>query len=313
MLGLEDLGVDAAFARAFHAACARYSRRPYVTAVDVGPRVRRGKRESETCLRIHVREKVQRRLLVQREALPQKLLGCPVDVIQGRYVSHVASAGAAQAASPVLRPGISISNTGGRGGTLGVLARSNQDGQPWLVSAGHVLAPHDQMSPDEIVQPAAHEDSRAEVVGHLRRLNIATDSAGAEIATERELLSAQARSGVVVSGIRYPKLHDVLEKSGVATGRTWGEVTGFGRYGDGNIDGLALAFLITPLRGAGGLLADFGDSGAVWYATDHGRDTDRTEQAVGLHCKGNPDRNPHAQYAVATLMVEVCKLLNVTV
>jgi hypothetical protein len=297
----EDLGVPDEVARAFHAACARYGHRPQVTGIDIGSRIRKGRHTKELCVRIHIKEKVAHKLLTARERFPKKVGQIPVDVIQARYARHT---GSGVAAPTGVGSGTAIRNRRSTNGTLGAFVRDGA-GMQCLLSASHVLAPHDTLSPGDIVRAA--DDV---LIASAQNMDLRTDSAVARLEAGVVPSSTVAGSGVTLSGTAYPQKGDVLEKSGAVTGVTRARVEGFGKYNDGNIDGVGLAFRLVALPGETGLISDFGDSGAIWYTTD-GQNQD-PRRAIGLHVKGNPDQNPHDQWAVATMMPAVCSVLKVT-
>lgn len=274
---------------AFEEALSRFAHRPEVTGIDIGIKMEGGKHTKRMAVRIHIREKIELRHLPAHSRFPRKIDGVRVDVIEADYKAHAGGGGPAVPALPTIRPGTSVGLANGPAGTIGVFA-TDPAGVDCLVSAAHVLAANNAAPGALLIQPGRDDGGSApqDVVGTLLRINRPSDTAYGVLNGSRTVDRRAARSDVVVSGMRYPVLEDVLEKSGRSTGVARARVDGKGHF-----YGLKWAFRLVPLNGQTDPIADEGDSGSVWYDP-------ATNEGVGVHCKGGLLPASTMNFAVAT-------------
>jgi hypothetical protein len=310
-LGLygEDPKITAVHERALHEAIARYAHRPEVTGIDVGFKVKGGRRTPRVSVRLHVREKVPRGQLAPRERFAARIHGVPVDVLQAAYHDETGLSGAPgenawemrTTAATQLRPGLGLSHVRGPAGTLGLMLVDRTSRRKCLLGAGHVLAPGVNYRPgDPILQPA-REDGGADTaeVAQLARVHRETDAAIAWLSAGRSYSPRPLGAGVDLSTPRFPRLGDVLEKSGRTTGVTRALVDGLGVF-----EGLRFAMRLVPISEGypQRAISRPGDSGAIWYDPTDGR-------AVGLHGKGLVQPNNAVEVAVASSVMKVMEFL----
>jgi len=276
--------------RALATAVARFGTRPGVTGIDLGFKIKGGRHTRRLSIRIHVREKLAPRYLTGRERFPGRILGVPVDVIQAVYEPHAFDP-ARQLRVPVVQPGVSVGTLQGPTGTLGLLATDVVDGGPLVLGSAHVFAPTLDAQPgDPVLQPGRVDGGGPQdTIAVLHRIDDATDSAVALALGARAFAPGFVQGPATVAGLRYPRLDDVLEKSGRSTGVSRGRIDGMAP----TFAGLRFVFRLVPLPGDAGPLCDFGDSGAVWYDPVTG-------EAIGLHCKGGDTPDRINAYAIAT-------------
>ncbi|HEU4365579.1 MAG TPA: hypothetical protein VFT13_08970 [Candidatus Krumholzibacteria bacterium] len=290
--------------KAYDMALARFAQRPDVTGVDVGFKYCGGRRLARVVIRIHVREKFLKAHLSKRERIPATINGVATDVIQATYVDAACFEPARATALDPFQPGVSIGRADGGTGTIGLIVIDNVTGDESILSCRHILAAGSSPRPgDPILQPGpADGGTAANQVAALTRVDTPTDSAIARLTKQRAHTPAQFGSGVTVSGSRYPRLGDVLEKSSRTTGVQRGVVDGIGAF-----EGLKFSFHIVPAGAEGACqISEPGDSGSVWY--DPG-----TKKAVGLHAKGEPSGSGLQDYAIATSAKKIAVLLNIKV
>lgn len=135
----------------------QWLRRPGVSAVDVGFKIKDGTvREDTVALRVHVVRKRHEDDLEKRELFPKKHGGFPVDVIEVAYEvsagpgsgGHVEDGEDGEGGEGVdprarltpLQGGISVGNPRVTAGTLGAIVWDREEGWPGLLSNWHVLA-----------------------------------------------------------------------------------------------------------------------------------------------------------------------------
>jgi hypothetical protein len=287
-------------------------RRPGVTAVDVGFRVRAGQLEDELCVRAHVERKlppeaVSSEDIFSRHDAPQMEGNVPVDVIEARYVAGAAADLETTIASRRVRAlslagGISVGNGTGTAGTLGAIVWDLQRRQLSMLSNWHVLA-FGVVADDPIYQPGGPDGGTAgDVVGALTRHRIAggeMDAALAALTPARPATTLIAGIGAV-TGICPPELGMEVIKSGRTTGVTRGVIDGISAspliaYEDGSRSFHDQIHIAPRPDGAPqGPLTDAGDSGCVWI-------NEATGEAVGLHFASD-DGPPGPDMALANPM-----------
>jgi len=283
---------------AFDMAVRKYGGRPQVTGIDVGYKWKNGRQTKTVAVRIHVREKYKPAGLALRERLPKVLNGVPVDVIEAEYASELGHP--LQSRVDTLRPGVSVGRVAAGGGTLGMFVSDNRaGGKVGLLSAAHVLFAIAGVPGDAIIQ-AGRDDGgvAADVVATITRAFRPSDAALATLTGDRDHDPSVALSAVTLTAPREPRLGDVLEKCGRTTEITRARVDGIGHH-----MGLQNSFRLVGLDD--NPIADFGDSGAIWYDP-------ATGAVVGLHCKGPITFTPSANFAIATRLTLVMSRLDVS-
>ncbi|MEO1262022.1 MAG: hypothetical protein AAFZ15_24675 [Bacteroidota bacterium] len=208
-----------------------------------------------------------------------------------------------------LQPGISISSKNSTNGTLGLIVYDKKnDFAPCILSNWHVLAARkfklgSMRRGANTYQPGRintnNRPRRANKVGKLVRHNRRWDCAIARI-TNRDFITEQFETGVLITKTRIPKIGDIVEKSGTRTGVTRARVVGVGlkwvslkpvEEGNPNDDEISQG----------------GDSGSIWYDPV-------THEGLILHSKGENDENddPEAESASGLILQTVLEKLSVS-
>ena len=156
---------------------------------------------------------------------------------------------------------------------------------PWTSVVGH---PNLQPGPE-------HGGKRRDRVARLARWDWGEDWAVAGLTGRREWRAELFESASRVTGVRYPKLGDVLAKSACSTGETRGLIDGIGTH-----LGLQSSFRLVPDADADQPVSLRGDSGAVWYDPQSG-------EGVGLHSKGPIHADAAGGFAVASFLAFVLR------
>lgn len=305
--------------KAYEKALKRYSKREYVTAVDVGTKYTGGKETDVEAVRIHVKEKKSGIALESAEIFPESIDGVPVDVIEAVYAAKDYSVGVESISDrrsrfQVLQPGISVAHYSVTAGTLGLLVNDSESGKPAILSNWHVLCgSNNARIGDPILQPGSKDGGRTsnDTIAYLERwmLDKNGDAAIALLNSIREWRSEQLGTNVTLTGLRIPQKGDILVKSGRSTGVTYGRVDGKGRYkieyaiGEVEIDG----FRLVPRKQGNPdneEISSGGDSGSCWYDPS-------TNEGVGLHFAGETNSSPQEEKAIACFLTRVFDRLKV--
>jgi endonuclease G len=214
-----------------------------------------------------------------------------------------------------LQPGVSVANRRRAGGTLGLIVDHSAKGR-CILSCAHVLIADTTGTRGRIVQPASGGgdawigDAADFIYGNEG------DAAIAVLNGSRGTNPAQLETNVVIQTVRWPRMGEVLTKSGVGTFVTCGRVIRVGNYllPTGETQLLPGArtlkthgmygFRIGPVRPREPLSAA-GDSGSVWYADDD-------HAGVGLHVSGTLMEGDFEGYATACYLSVVLEQLSVT-
>jgi hypothetical protein len=303
--GFEDPDLQLAFREALH----RYARRPYVTGVSIGSKIRRGRCLEETVVRIHVREKIPKAYLRRAELFPKEIEGVPIDVVQRVYAAHLAKEERwlRQRWVDPIQPGVGIARADGDLGTFGCVVFEESTGRPALLSAAHVLAGAPKsVAGDPILQPGPGIGGKVgkHTVGELRGWiwNGLGDAAYALLTGQRRVNPLFLLNPLRLQGVRKPRKDDVLVKSSLKTGVTRGRVESVGEievsYGAESpgssvsvVKRLMQGFEIRTLDPANPEnleISEKGDSGAVWLDPETG-------EGVGLHVGGEPWTAPREE------------------
>lgn len=297
-------------------------RRPGVTGVDVGFKIRDDKLTKDVALRVHVARKLPIEALDKREVFtesgsPEKVGGFPIDVIEASYAPARQLAPAElqdledidrmERLDPLVG-GISVGNPRITAGTLGAIVWDRTDGSVCLLSNWHVLAGSpDAAGGEPIYQPGSFDGGTpADTVATLARSRLDTDM-DAAIARLNGVrgYSRDIAELSPIAGIVRPALGMQVRKSGRTTGVT-----------EGIIDGLSFSGAITYDHGPNTFhgqihivprppwpAVDYetskgGDSGSAWIDV-------ATNKAVGLHYGGETNPAPTSEMALANPMYKV--------
>ncbi|MBW8687877.1 S1 family peptidase [Chitinophaga rhizophila] len=305
--------------------------------ISVGLKETEGRITDQLCIRIYVQEKKHHSALHAHEVLPSEINGIPTDV----NVIPGFSACVDENRYRPLKGGIQITNriiirdentfgTEVAHGTLGCLARSNDDGRTVILSNCHVLMANAAQPGDRIYQPAPavipemnnrdlpfHPEDDMNAIGRIIRgtINEKIDAAIAEINTSAlDMASCNEINGLSVNGI--PRYNVVLGAAAAIPGQMVfkvGEVSGRteGRVVDINypattfpIEGKMHTFkgqiAIQPVDPAHHF-SEKGDSGAVIVNMDN--------RIVGLLFANNGNTRP--QITLANHIDDVLNALNI--
>ncbi|QHS59256.1 chymotrypsin family serine protease [Chitinophaga agri] len=229
---------------------------PGVHHISIGLKETQGRVTDQLCIRIYVREKKDHSKMQAHEVLPSEINGIPTDV---NVIPGFSACIDENRYRPV-KGGIQITNriiirdentfgTEVAHGTLGCLARKNEDGKLVLLSNCHVLMANDAKPGDRIYQPAPavipemnnkdlpfHPTDNENVIGTIVRatINESVDAAIAEL-DDAHLANGAGNeiNGLSVNGVpRYNTIigegealaGQIVFKVGEVSGRTEGRV-----------------------------------------------------------------------------------------
>ncbi len=302
-----------------------WHRRPGVTAVDVGYKIRDKEMTSEVALRMHVKRKLPRAALPDHElvtssAKPKKVGDFPIDVIEADYAPadlgpQMIEAEAVDRRSRVdpLIGGVSVGNPRITAGTLGAIVWDRGDGEACILSNWHVLCGDPAcVAGETILQPGPFDGGRpADKVAELKRFRLDSDADAALARLTGERDSSRDILGLApIPGIDTPALGMLVSKSGRTTGNTEGVIDGVGLSTTINYGSVVQSFSQQihivprpPWPTVDYELSKGGDSGSVWI-------NDASGNAVGLHFAGESDPSPSAENAIANRMEKVAEELN---
>ena len=258
---------------------------PNVAGVGIGPRIRNGRPQTETTIRLYVRVKIGDRQAIPKEHwLPAEIEGVPTDVVPiGVPVPAVVIS---HAIAPVPQPGVSIGVAREfqlTSGTFGAVVEV--EGKRHLLTNNHVLADNDPSSLGRHVLQPGPSVGRGREIGILRRFVPVIPGAVAEVdAAVAELTVAvdpavldpigRIASAMPASAVEGMK----VEKIGAGTGYTAGTVFDSDAdfviahpYGTVTLCGQIL------IHNREGYFAFSGDSGSLIVQRP-------TKRAVGLLC-----------------------------
>lgn len=297
-------------------------RRPGVTAVDVGFKIRNEKLTEDVALRVHVERKLPLEALEKREVFtksgsPEKVGGFPIDVIEASYVparrpAPIELAGLedvdrTERIDPLVG-GISVGNPRITAGTLGAIVWDRTDGSVCLLSNWHVLAGSpDAAAGEPILQPGSIDGGTpADTVATLARsrLDSDMDAAIARLNGARGY-SRDIAELAPIAGIVNPALGMQVRKSGRTTGLTDGVIDGLSfsgaigyDHGPNMFHGQIHIVPRPPWPSIDYETSKGGDSGSVWI-------DEATGKAVGLHYGGELTPAPASEMALANPMYKV--------
>lgn len=305
-------------------------RRPGVTAVDVGFKIKDEELTDTLALRVHVGRKIPAAELAKSEVFnetgktPKKVGGFPVDVIEATYgpsnaptVLDYDDAAALEEVSrtTALDPligGISCGNPRITAGTLGAIVFDRTTCKPMILSNWHVLAGASSAAiGEDILQPGQY-DGGTQAVAQLTKM-VLDSRMDAAVATlngarghSREILGLGT-----IGGIDTPTLGMNVVKSGRTTAITEGVVDGVSmsvsiNYGDPGVVALSDQIHIVPRPPWPAVdyeVSKGGDSGSVWMNQSNNR-------AIGLHFAGETNPSPMAENAICSPMGPIATELN---
>jgi hypothetical protein len=299
-------------------------RRPNVTAVDVGFKIKGDKLTDEIAIRVHVARKIPVAELASSEVFnetgktPKKVGGFPVDVIEAKYGPSAAPATAPMAlddaddaaiaalerttAFDPLIGGISCGNPRITAGTIGAIVFNRRTCRPMILSNWHVLAGASAAAVGEGILQPGRVDGGTQVVATLTRMRLDArmDAAVATLngvrGHSRDILGLGT-----ISGTDTATLGMLVVKSGRTTGITRGVVDGVSmsvsiNYGDPGVVAFTNQIRIVPRAPWPALdyeVSMGGDSGSVWLNEGNNR-------AIGLHFAGETDPMPASENAICS-------------
>jgi endonuclease G len=297
-----------------------------VSLIDLGMPTHQGRiAEDELAIRIHVRHKLSDAALEAAveagytRPIPRAIGGFNTDVMEGTYRPHFERGLGRRAANPratrteLLRGGISISDEYHYTyGTLGGKVLDRDTGAEMILGNWHVLVAEWGARPNQrIYQPGRLDGgTSADTVATLTRdaMSVNLDAAVATLNGSRPLINDQLDLGPV-SGVSRAELGMEVVKSGRATAKTYGRVTGImgaARMAYGSrrlrLQRIIREVVAIEPRLFFDQVSAGGDSGAWWINAE-------TRQAIGLHFAGSD----YPERALALDMEPVLEALNVDI
>ncbi len=265
---------------------------PGVEGVGVGFKETNGRLTDEIVFRVYVREKLPTDAVPPEQRIPAEIRGIPTDVLT---LSRDQPQDDTEKYRP-LKGGIQIGNGSGSVGTLGCLAKRNDEEDWVVVSNHHVLMAGDKSLSDDIDagQPdycaccccGCNEIGKVlnAAIGGL--VDCAIASINADITKVHEIVEIGA-----VAGSAEAVVGDVVRKRGRTTGLTEGEVIDV-NYPTTSTAGHSFTDQLRIAPAAGfERWSNSGDSGSAVVNEDN--------QVVGIHWGGSEGRGT------------VCKIANV--
>lgn len=257
----------------------RLLRRSGVIGVDIGYKIKEGRKTRSLAIRVLVREKKN---VPPGEMIPKQVGGFPTDVIErGEYKPQADLA----RYNPLLG-GCSIGLCRlTSSGTMGCLVIDDETGDVMGLTNWHVIvADEDSATGDTIAQPAIGDFGTcpADVIGTLARSSLGgkVDCAVLRLDTARSVSHAILNIGAVTRHSTV-NIGDSVRKRGRTTGLTYGivestDLTLIVNYGPG-IGSITFTDQI-GIAPVSGIFGTTGDSGSVVV--------DAFDNAVGLHFAG---------------------------
>ena len=259
-------------------------------------------------IRVIVDELIPNSLIKSGDVIPAFFEGHPVEVfedeppLEKRLSKNRRSPGAKY--HEILRPGIACGGRGTTNGTLGAIVFDLKNGHaPCILSNYHVLRgiwrnerwTTDTFQPGQLIGGTPFKNV---VATYKRPAGVGIDAAIATLNNKRKFDTKVLTSNMQFTGVRAPKKHDLLEKSGSRTSVTRAEVY--------KVKGVK-----AWLRPVGGStpnareISKSGDSGSVWYDPETG-------EAVILHDTGDTDGDTSREWAGGFAMPVVAKALDIS-
>ena len=311
----------------------QWMRRPGVTAVDVGFKIKGDEMTDDVALRVHVAQKRPAAELAASEVFnetgktPKKIKGFPVDVIEAEYGPANMAVEAPMALdaeddviaglerTTVFNPllgGISCGNPRITSGTIGAIVFNRRSCQPMILSNWHVLAASASAAVGEDILQPGRSDGGTEVVARLTQMTLDSrmDAAVATLNGARNHTRDILGLGTI-TGTDDATLGMQVIKSGRSTGITRGVVDGVSLtvsidYTDPGVVTLTNQIRIVPRPpwpAVNDEISIGGDSGSVWM-------NERTNRAIGLHFAGERDTAPASENAICSPIEPIAREFN---
>ena len=160
---------------AYYEAVDQFMSRPYVTAIDIGLKIKRGRELKRKVIRIHVMEKFAATHLDAIDAFPDNVGGVEIDVVQSNFANYGPPRSGQYIKDPgrwiihdPLIPGISVGD-GRQTGSVGMFVVDNVSNNACLLSCDHVIASSNFPGQgDEVIQPGSQDGTHKTVAELLR-------------------------------------------------------------------------------------------------------------------------------------------------
>ena len=312
----------------------QWLRRPGVTAVDVGFKIKGDELTDDVAIRVHVARKIPVDDLVKNEVFnetgsaPQKVGGFPVDVIEASYgpsggraagplaLDHddedaIAAIARTRAFDPLVG-GISCGNPRATTGTIGAIVFNRTNCRPMILSNWHVLAGRSSAAVGERILQPGQSDGGTRTAATLTsmRLDSRMDAAVATLTGpgghSRDILGLGT-----ISGVDHATLGMLVVKSGRTTGITRGVVDGISMstsidYGDPGVVSFTNQIRIVPRPPWPAIDYEVslgGDSGSVWL-------NEANNRAIGLHFAGETTPAPSSENSICSPMAPIARELD---
>ncbi|HEX2030985.1 MAG TPA: hypothetical protein VHL78_06260 [Actinomycetota bacterium] len=298
-------------------------RRPGVTGVDVGFKIRGDELTQELAVRVHVERKLPPEALAAHEVFStegqtERLGEFPIDVIEAAYGPSQAPAvmeldqlediNRTSKVDPLIG-GVSVGNPRITAGTLGAIVWDRTDCSVSLLSNWHVLVGDPAAVAGEAIwQPGKYDGgTAADSVATLTRfrLDADMDAALAKLNGTRGYTRDLVGLDFQIGGVENPVLGMNVIKSGRTTGVTKGVIDGVSfsgtisyDHGPNTFHGQIHIVPRPPWPSVNYELSKGGDSGSVWI-------NEATKKAVGLHYGGETDPAPASEMSLANPMHKV--------
>jgi hypothetical protein len=309
-------------------------RRPGVTAVDVGFKIKGDELTDDVAVRVHVARKIAVPELARSEVFNEtgkadkKVGGFPVDVIEATYglsqgsstepvvldyedEDAIAAIERTTAFDPLIG-GISCGNPRVTAGTIGAIVFDRATCRPMILSNWHVLAGASAAAAGEGILQPGRVDGGTQTVATLTRMRLDSrmDAAVATLNGARGHTRDILGLGTI-TGIATAALGMLVVKSGRTTGITHGVIDGVSMstsidYGDPGVVTFNNQIRIVPRPPWPAVdyeVSQGGDSGSVWLG-------DGTNRAIGLHFAGETQPAPTSENAICSPIGPIATELN---
>lgn len=298
-----------------------------VTGIDVGYKYVMGMKTETLSVRVHVKEKKRLCELEKDKIILTHIGNIPIDVIEAVYEPMVKTEKGDKFKKllsrselvPIIQPGISIAHSNGALSTLGLIVHQQETGKASILSNWHNLYNRGYGKPGDFIKrspsPSMQLPPHIDAVGTLANslLDENGDAAIAILNDERPWRYEQYGINARIRRIRNPALDDILCKSGISTGVTYGKVDGIGKYFlkyrikrrecKIGIDG----FKIIPRQYGNPEKKEISisrDSGSVWYDSI-------SNEGVGLNFGGEGSTASWKEHSIACFLPRVFSKLKI--